>query len=358
MKIIIYCLIIFLSYVSLQSNPVIIDHNCVQKFETIPDNILTTLAKMRVMFRHASVGTTINNALDCLQGTRNNPAECKIYPQYKYDRRNFICQLRGNSGWYGKVDDFVTEVEKQFNQFDVFSFKYCYLDGLDGLQEPCGKDYKEVKKAWDYLREKMEFLEQKYPFKIFVWWTIPLTQIGQLCTDTLNNLIRQYVKTNDKILFDIADIQCHDELGNYQVNSNGWEIAYKPFCGEQQPGAQACHPNWTGSLRIAKAFWWMIYQLNSIQLGIEEQPISQDELSILFQSEERINLRLNHNKIIANEMTIYNSFGNVIKTYSADQLNTDIIDIDLNDFNFINGVYFLKLTTNKEIISKKFIVLK
>mgnify|MGYP000692918097 CR=1 FL=1 len=198
MKQIIFYFIIILSYYTLHSNPVIIDHKCVQKFETIPDNVLPELARLRVMFRHASVGTTINSALDCLQGTRNNPAECKNYPQYKYDRRNFICQPRGNSGWYGKVDDFVTEVENQLKEFDVFSFK---------------SDYK-------------------------------------------------------------------------------------------------------------------------------------------------ITIKLNPNQIKANEIKIYNTIGTIIKYYRAGELNTDIINIDLNDFNFINGVYFLILTTNKEIITKKFIVLK
>lgn len=358
MKKIIYFFLIIFSFFSLKANPIIIDHKCVQKFESIPDNVLNSLAQVRVMFRHASVGTTINNALDCLQGTRNSPAECKNYPQYKYDRRNFVCQPRGNSGWYGKVDDFVKEVENQLKQFDVFSFKYCYLDGLDGLQEPCGKEFKDVKKAWDYLRDKMEFLEQKYSDKIFVWWTIPLTQTGQLCTDTLNNYIRDYVKLNNKILFDIADIQCHDEQGNYQVNSNGREIAYKPFCGEQQSGAQACHPNWVGSLRIAKAFWWMIYQLNGSQLSIDHKSFSSNDLSIFFQSDRRINIRLNPNQFKATEIIIYDSMGNEIKTYAANQLSTDIIDIDLESFDFVKGVYFLRLISDKSSITKKFIVLK
>ncbi len=340
------------------SKPIIIDHNAIQKFESIPEVVLPDLAKLRVMFRHASVGTTINNALDCLQGTRNFPAECKNYPQYKYDRRNIKCQARGNSGWYGKVDDFVAEVENQLNDFDIFSFKYCYLDGLDGLQEPCGADFKSIHKAWDYLREKMEYLEKKYYNKVFVWWTIPLTQVGQLCTDSLNKLIRNYVRLNNKILFDIADMQCYDEAGNYQVNSNGWEIAYKPFCGEQQPGAQACHPNWTGSIRIAKAFWWMVYQINKTELEIADQSKDIDNLTIVLKSDNSIKIKCNPSEIHKSDIKIYDMLGKVIKINSGNELKSDFDEIQINDLNLSEGVYFLIINSAKTPIRKKFIVLK
>ncbi|MCX7736080.1 MAG: T9SS type A sorting domain-containing protein [Candidatus Kapabacteria bacterium] len=359
MKILIYFFVVILSFTSLYSSkPIIIDHTCIQKFESIPEAVLPDLAKLRVMFRHASVGTTINNALDCLQGTRNNPAECKNYPPYKYDRRNFQCQARGNSGWYGKVDDFVTEVQNQLNDFDIFSFKYCYLDGLDGLQEPCDKDFKSVQKAWNYLRDKMEFLEKKYPNKIFVWWSIPLTQVGQLCTDTLNNMIRNYVKQNNKILFDIADMQCYDENGNYQVNSNGWEIAYKPFCGEQQPGAQACHPNWTGSIRIAKAFWWMVYQLSNIELEVDGQRLDETDVSIIFQSDNSLRFQFNPSNMPITDIMIYNLLGNIILNYSGNELQKSNNEIHFDALNLPDGVYLLKISSQNKSILKKFVFFK
>jgi hypothetical protein len=42
------------------------------------------------------------------------------------------------------------------------------------------------------------------------------------------------------------------------TNGEGWEIAIQDYCGEQNPGAQACHPNWTGKIRLARAFWWLL----------------------------------------------------------------------------------------------------
>ena len=248
------------------SYPIIANHLCIKHFDSIPMNYVNEAAKITLMFRHASVGTTINNGLNCLQGTRNSPFICTTYPDYKYDRRNWVFEPRGNSGWYGKIRDFVKETANQIDTYEMFSFKYCYLEGLDGLAEPCGSTFNPtlVKKAWDSLRLNMEMLEQNYPDKIFIWWTIPLTQSGQFCTDTLNSLIRKYVKDNNKILFDLADIEAWDTNG-FHHDSNGNEIAFKGYCGEQTPGAQACHPNWTGSVMIAKAFWWMMASIAGMQ---------------------------------------------------------------------------------------------
>ncbi|MDQ1265087.1 MAG: hypothetical protein QG635_237, partial [Bacteroidota bacterium] len=200
-------------------SPIIIDHTSVGKFSEISEEKIQKEIPIRVMFRHASVGTTINNGLDCISGSRKSPKECTVFPIGKYDRSNWSFQPRGNSGWYGKVDDFVAEVDKQADNFDVFSFKYCYLEGLDGILEPCGStfDPAKVQKAWDYLRDGYETLESKYTDKVFIWWTIPLTQVGMKCTDSLNSRIREYCRNNNKILFDIADIESYDTLGNHQI---------------------------------------------------------------------------------------------------------------------------------------------
>jgi len=250
--------------------PIIADHRAVDAFERIPDDALAGAAALRIVFRHASVGTTIQNGLDCLQGTREHPAECTAYPDYRYDRRAWVLQARGNSGWYGKVDDFVAETRRQAAEFDVLMFKYCYLDGLDGLMEPCGspQDPAKVERAWDYLRSAMETLEAEFPDKVFVWWTIPLTQVGQACTEELNGRIRSYFTERGAILFDIADLESHDVDGVRRTSASGREIAVRELCGEQKPDAQTCHPNWTGGIRIAKAFWYMAARIRQEMISV------------------------------------------------------------------------------------------
>lgn len=287
------------------TSAIIAGHLEVERFDSIPDSVLPKAALLRLMFRHASVGTTIDNGLYCLQGTRTSPAICKTFPQYKYDRRNWVFQLRGNSGWYGKIADFMSESRIQLDSHDVFSFKYCYLDGLDELAEPCGKPYSQasVSKAWNALRDSMESFERQHPDKIVVWCTIPLTQPGMHCTDTLNRLIRDYVKTKGKVLFDIADIQCHDSNQNRLTNSNGWEMAYYAWCGEKPPGP-SCHPNWTGSVMLAKAFWWMMARLSGWGDSVIQYSDNQSFISDIRISPNPVNDKLNINFTITSESCV------------------------------------------------------
>jgi hypothetical protein len=335
------------------------DYRSVGLFDQIPAATLTSISNLRVVFRHASVGTTINNALDCLQGTRTNPKECTLYPDYKYDRKNWVFQARPNSGWFGKIDDFVTEVKAQKNSFDIFTFKFCYLDGLDGLQDPCGSTFspQKVKKAWDYYRTKMNSLEDSNPGKIFVWITIPLTQVGQYCTDTLNSLIRNYCTAERKILFDLADIECHDHTGVLHKNSKGWQIAYSPFCGEQQEGAQSCHPNWEGSIRIAKAFWWLMSEVySSFNTSAEKKEIEfPDELRIFpCPASRNLHISQSKNQDSSNLLEIYTVPGELVY-----QCRVNLYDpVDLNIGFLSTGIYYLRISGKEKVSCMKIVVMK
>ncbi|OGU37933.1 MAG: hypothetical protein A2X61_15285 [Ignavibacteria bacterium GWB2_35_12] len=339
-------------------NPLIADHNSVSEFENIPDSLLPLAIPIRLMFQHASVGGTVNDGLDCVQGSRENPKECDEFPDYKFDRRNWEFQPRGNSGWYGKINDFVEGVDSQIDKFDIFSFKYCYLDGLDGLQEPCGSPFNITKtmQAWNTLKDSMETLENRYPNKKFVWWTIPLTQIGMYCTDTLNTLIRNYVRENGKILFDIADIEAYDTINIHQTNPNGWELAFKSYCGEQQPGAQACHPNWLGKLRLAKAFWWLMTKIadTSITDVIETNSgFSNNFFNVQIQDNSLIIHLKNETNGFVN-VSLYNMMGRLIVSRIESHTANGKIEINTNNFTF--GLYFLTVSNGESVVTEKIII--
>ncbi len=347
----------------------IVDHSVVIKFDQITVTNLPKASAVRLMFRHASVGGTIDNGLTCLQGTRSSPSQCTQYPAYKYDRRNWSFQPRGNSGWYGKVDDFVTEVQKQIDSFDIFSFKYCYLEGLDGLLEPCGSPFSEarVKQAWEYLRDKMEMLESRYPKKIFIWWTIPLTQVGQYCTDTLNALIRVYARDKKKILFDIADIEAYDSNGKQCVNNQGWEIACKEYCGEQNPGAQACHPNWTGAILLAKAFWWMMSEIAAGNVvsnvnDVTERNFTFDTYPNPIRSSASIKFSISRDEFVS--LKVFDLFGKEMETLVNDFRQAGDYVYDFNNYNSNdrliakNGLYIVRLQIGNISVVKKLLVIK
>lgn len=333
-----------------RNSPLIIDHRSVKEFPNIPQNFIELAATKKLIFLHASVGSTIDNGLNCVQGTRTNPAECKEFPPYKYNRSNWKFQGLEKGGWYGKCDNFTSVVAEQIDNYDIFSFKYCYLEGLDGIMEPCGNPFsgQKVQNAFNYLKNAYETLENKYPDKIFIIWSIPLTQVGQYCTDTLNTLIRRYARENNKILFDIADIETYAPDGKPTKNEQGWELAYKGYCGEQQPGAKSCHPNWTCSIMLAKAFWVMLAKI----VGWESTTYTKDEVKIkkfyLYPNPAKDFIFLETADLpIKSELT--DIFGNKIMKIESMKLRESI---DISNLN--NGIYFIRLYYTERIEVEKF----
>jgi len=369
MRKLIYLFVIFIpQFLFGQNEALIIDHTKVQEFINLNEESLPSAAELRLMFRHASVGNTINNGLDCVQGTRSNPKECTEFEPYHFDRRNWDFQGRGNSGWKGKVNDFVDTTEDQIDQFDIFSFKFCYLEGLDEIAEPCGKPFNETttESNWNYLKNAYETLEAKYPNKIFIWWTIPLTQSGQYCTEQMNTRIRNYCRENGKILFDIADIEAYDTLGNHTINGQGWEIAFNGYCGEKT--GPSCHPNWKCSIMLAKAFWYMLVNISEANLiSVEENMITNeiiispnpasDFIEISFPS---INRRINPTVNESFDIKIYNTLGVCISHLTPTLSYTPLTPLERGkereiriDVSFLPaGVYFLAFSDEIKMLVK------
>lgn len=47
-------------------NRIVVDHNSVDLFNSIPDQYIQAAGQIHQLFRHASVGNNISNGLDCL----------------------------------------------------------------------------------------------------------------------------------------------------------------------------------------------------------------------------------------------------------------------------------------------------
>jgi hypothetical protein len=234
------------------SRAIVIDHNCVD-LSAIGDEYLAPAASLRMLMRHASVGDGINWGLDCLAGSKPTQSICAGFSPGKYDRSKWHLENRGNPGSKAKVDDLVTQTESRAGDFDVFMMKFCYIDAL-GSNQP----------DWQYYRSLMEQLEADYPDKVFVWWTIPLTRDGQSGTDLFNAQVRAYCAANGKVLFDIANIECHDPNGTKLTNAAGNEVISQNYTKEIHAG----HLNRPGRVRVASALWHLMARL----AGWQEQP--------------------------------------------------------------------------------------
>ncbi len=213
---------------------IIIDHNAVNQFEQMPDSAISAAARERLMIRHASIGVQIgwndsDSGLNRLQAQNS-----------KYNRSNWDFQGRGNPGWAGKIADFETAAAENASSMDIMMMKYCYVD-------------------WDadagaYI-EAMNRAESRYPNKTIVWWTMPITTEGSEERDSFNRQVRAYAAANNKVLFDIADIESHGSDGVLKRDSAGREIF------DASISSDGGHFTVEGRIMVAKAFWVMVARI-------------------------------------------------------------------------------------------------
>jgi hypothetical protein len=216
---------------------------------------------------HQSTGNNIRSlGLDCLSGKNWDPnyypQECTTYAQISnnpYDNSSWDWPEWAEN-WSDaiiKTDQWVSVVNAQQSNYQVLGMKFCYVD------------------AWnldfDYYRQKMEALERAYPHKKFIWTTSALWSNSAMDADPnlvvsaeniqlFNQQLRAYAIANNKLLYDLADIESHDPNGNL-CQSNGIEVLCNAYYNGYGGGGGG-HPDVDGSIRLAKGFWWLMARIS------------------------------------------------------------------------------------------------
>ena len=281
-----------------------------------------------MLFSDRSVGGNIDAALNCLTAGSSNdpddwaqaPASCRrdyydisgstwLWKTYsgtdydnnlvpdrilfdpdpvRYNRSNWTFVYAAGE-WESLIDGFVSQiVPSNVNSKNVLSFQFSYLnidhgstiDDADvGFFIDLPRDYYGAsRERWDI--SDLEGLETQYPSKTFIYWTTSLSRgLGSVDGQNFNNQMRQYAITNDKILFDVADIESHDENGNLCYdNRDGVQYCNTAGACENHPNdgqntIAICQDYTTeidgghlgsvsgGGIRIAKAFWVLMARL-------------------------------------------------------------------------------------------------
>ena len=258
------------TFTTIESSPstgaIIVDHTTIAKFGTVPLANLEAAAGLKTLFMHQSTGNNIDYlGLQCLAGLHPDdpefPQECLDYaqnPYTPYDDRNWNWQLWSEpmADAIAKTDQWVSVVNAQQQNYQVLGMKFCYVDGWN--------------QDFTYYQTKMEALEKAYPQKKFIWTTEVLWAESDLDStpgdrasaqniQDFNQQVRAYTAANNKVLYDLADIESHDSNGNY-CQSNGIEA----MCEENYSGlggGGGGHPGVTGSIRLAEGFWLVMARL-------------------------------------------------------------------------------------------------
>lgn len=105
----------------------------------------------------------------------------------------------------------------------------------------------------------MEQFFSQHPDKIFILWTSSLARvIGNQTSYEFNNQMREYALSNNKILFDVADIESHNPDG-VECTYNGYPAICPEYTSERSGGHLGSMS--TGKIRIAKAMWVLMARI-------------------------------------------------------------------------------------------------
>jgi hypothetical protein len=241
------------------TNAVIIDHTTTD-ISKIPTTYINKAKEiLRLSYGHTSHGSQVVSGMNYLKSTNS------LY--------NF------NTG--GAIEAGVLSLADNTPQGDLGNPDYwtwesrtrTYLDGT-------GNDRNVVVWAWcgevsdstetsmnSYYLTLMPGLEHDYTGVKFVYMTGHLDGTG--INGNLyqrNNQIRAFVRENNKILFDFADIESYDPDGNYYPNANDSCPWCQSYC-DTHPGycpseAISCaHSHSLNCMLKGQAFWWLLARL-------------------------------------------------------------------------------------------------
>jgi hypothetical protein len=191
--------------------PLIIDHNCIDIHEIPVQWIDSAKANLFIGYGHTSHGCQIAEGMNAIEsyftdGTfdwSNSGGEGELHlfegAEYEEGYLELDC---GYSGW----DDQTREFLDSFPDCNVIMWSWCgQVNDVD---------------LADHYLGPMEQLESEYPGVKFIYMTGHLEGLGpEGSLHAANQQIRDYCNSNNKILFDFADIEKYKPYNdtNYQV---------------------------------------------------------------------------------------------------------------------------------------------
>ena len=234
--------------------PVIVDHKNYNAIDTMPASSLQTLAKTKVFFAHASVGGNIIAGMKVLNAqnpeqyplvcepAKDTPANTKPGQFYEYNR--------GNPGADAKIDLFARCLKNGWHSpaVNVAINKFCFID---------------PNASFEKYTSSMAELERNYPTTTLVYVTIPIktqSDASNLARQKFNETLRDWMQKNDKVLFDIADIEAWNDEGKQNTFLFQGQTVQSL---QQEYSNDGGHLNGVGQLRAAKGMFTLLAQVAS-----------------------------------------------------------------------------------------------
>jgi len=248
------------------SQAVIIDHASLAGVTSYSQSLMDEIGSQQWLFTHASVGSNMVSGLDALHSSnasRYQLATTGWGTKGSYGSSDYSADdapdttvngtvyevARGNPSWENKITCFENSLKPTAlggggwgTKVDLALNKFCWIDPYAN--------------ATDYLTS-MSNLEALYPDVRIVYSTMPLTGDTDSENDlrnVFNNAVRAFCTGNDRLLYDIADMQAWSTDGVEQTYVSGTSTYQKMWLGYAVSNGD-WHLNALGQNQIAMGWY-------------------------------------------------------------------------------------------------------
>jgi hypothetical protein len=249
-----------------QQQPVIINHENTNLSQVPKSAIERAGSTLHIAYGHTSHGSQITDGMTGLSRFSAAP----------YGSSLFSWNNGGNNGALDFRDGVLAGDLGSPNRTSWADRTRTYLDGHRDVNVViwswCGQVSNAKESHINTYLSLMNKLESAYPDVKFVYMTGHLDGTGVLGNlNTRNEQIRDYCRTNNKILYDFADIESYDPDGNYYLDkgaddgcyydggSRNWAIDWQNshHRGTDWFECGAAHSEPLNANRKAYAAWWL-----------------------------------------------------------------------------------------------------
>jgi hypothetical protein len=229
---------------TVESDTIVADHTFVTDFDLLTQPVADSIRQnYSFYYGHTSHGSQIITGLQMLA----SEAARWALPEFHEVRADL--GHHGNVTWAGMTRSYLDDHP---GQIDVVMWSWC-----SGVSD-------NTVEGIDIYLQAMSDLERDYPDVIFIYMTGHLDGSGEDGNlRARNNQIREYCRTNQKVLFDFADIESYDPDGNFypdETDACNWCI---DWCAEHDcPECSSCaHSHCFNCYRKGQAFWCMMAEV-------------------------------------------------------------------------------------------------
>ncbi|UCD29548.1 MAG: hypothetical protein JSV03_03445 [Planctomycetota bacterium] len=234
---------------------IIADHHAADNFDSIPASYLTTAkSNYRIYYGHTSHGSQIVTGMDLIYAENSNYAYNAGAGSLSLQEEDWVdLGQEGDLAWV----DITHNALNAPGDINMVMWSWC--GGVSVNTEAHINTYLNA----------MNQLETDYPSMTFVYMTGHLDGTGASGNlNVRNNQIRSYCQTNNKILFDFADIESYDPDGTYYPDGSDWCEWCETWCTTHTCPTFTCvddddcqHSVCYNCYRKGRAFWWMMARI-------------------------------------------------------------------------------------------------